>query len=264
MIDQDGIERPDSPDEHMLEIKHDTKKVQFDENYSFRPRNPFFKIWASIFRAIAICFFYPFMKIKYKLKIIGKENLKKLKKQAFIMTCNHVHVFDDVAIGTNVFPFRKIYFTTLDRNIRRPCVGFFLRSLGGIPIPVESLSGMKKFNADINYLLKKGKPVLYNPESAMWPYYRGIRPFKRGAFVMAAKNDVPVLPIVVTFKRKPKKNGKYKYQIYYTISQPIVGDRLLPEKVLSESLMNQTYEVTKKIIDDFYQEEEKGYQKKTS
>lgn len=262
MIDKDGIERPDKPDENILKIKHDKRNLNFDSTYNFRPRNIFFRLWSMFFRGLAIAVFNPFMVFKYKMKTYGAENLKTLKKQgkkSFVITCNHVHMFDDVSIGSNLFCWRKIYFTTLDRNIRRRFVGFFLRSLGGIPIPSSSISGMKKFNEDISFLLKKGKPVLYNPEASLWPYYREIRPFKRGAFVTAVNNDVPVLPIVVTFKRKKKRNGKYKYKLYFTICPHIEADKSLSVKQATEKLMNQTYETTVKVADDFYKSQDCGF-----
>lgn len=260
MIDKDGIQRPDTPDGHILERKNQKRKIQFDESYNFRPRNIFFRIWAGVFRALAIAVFNPFIRAKYGLKCFEKQNIKKLKGKPYIITVNHVHMFDDLSIGTNLYAWRKIYFTTLDQNIRRPMIGFFLRSLGGIPIPVESIDGMKKFNDDISYLLKKGKIVLYNPEGALWPYYREIRPFKRGAFSLAVKNDVPVLPLVMTFKRKKKRNGKFKYKIFYTACEPVYADKTLAtlhqqSKKMQEQVYNATVEANKK----FYQSQDCGY-----
>ncbi len=260
MIDKDGILRPDKSDENVLELKNQKRKVMFDEKYSFRPRNIFFRMWAAFFRALAITVFNPFMVFKYHMCTFGGENIKKLRKQGFVMTCNHVHMFDDLSIGTNLFCWRKIYFTTLDANIRRPMIGFFLRSLGGIPIPAESLSGMKKFNEDVGTLLKKKKPVLYNPEAALWPYYREIRTFKRGAFSMAVKNDVPVLPIVVLFKRQKKKNGKFKYRIFFAVCQPVEIDKTLPdERSRSEKLQKQVYETTKRVAEEWYAIQDCGF-----
>lgn len=260
MIDKDGIQRPDTPDGHILERKNQKRKIQFDASYNFRPRNIFFRIWAGVFRALAIAVFNPFIRAKYGLKCFEKHNIKKLKGKPYIITVNHVHMFDDLSIGTNLYAWRKIYFTTLDQNIRRPMIGFFLRSLGGIPIPVESIDGMKKFNDDISYLLKKGKIVLYNPEGALWPYYREIRPFKRGAFSLAVKNDVPVLPLVMTFKRKKKRNGKFKYKIFYTACEPVYADKTLAtlhqqSKKMQEQVYNATVEANKK----FYQSQDCGY-----
>ncbi len=260
MIDKDGIERPDSLDEHILKIQHDKRKIVFDGDYNFRPRSIFFRIWAWIFRALAIAVFNPILALKYKLTSFNYKSIKKFKGKAFVMTCNHVHMLDDLAIGTNLFCWRKVYYTTLDRNIKRPLVGFWLRSLGGIPIPSESISGMKKFNDDISYLLKHGKPILYNPEGALWPYYREIRPYKKGAFSMAVKNDVPILPLVVLFKRKKKRNGKFKYILMYAICDPIEIDKSLPdERSQIAKLMEQTHDLTERIAREWYEIQDCGF-----
>jgi 1-acyl-sn-glycerol-3-phosphate acyltransferase len=260
MIDKDGIERPDKLDEHILEIKNEKRKVKFDGNYSFRPRNIFFRAWCAFFRGLAIIFFNPFMKLRYNMWTFGAHNAKKLKGKPFIITCNHVHFFDDISIGTNLFCWRKIYFTTLENNIRRPMIGFFLRSLGGIPIPTQSLSGTKKFNDDISSLLSKNKPILYNPEGALWPNYREIRPYKRGAFSMAVKNDVPILPLVLLFKRKQKRNGKFKYYLYFAMCDPIEIDKSLPdERSQSTKLMEETYAVTTRVAREWYEIQDCGF-----
>lgn len=261
MIDKDGILRPDSLDGHVMEIKNQTREVKFDETYSFRPRNIFFRAWAAFFRALAICVFNPYMVLKYHMVTFNGHSQRKLRKKAFIVTCNHVSYFDDLSIGTNLFAWRKIYFTTLDSNIRRPAIGFFLRSLGGIPIPAESLSGMKKFNEDVSTLLKKKKPVLYNPEGSLWPNYREIRPFKRGAFTMAVKNDVPVVPIVLLFKAKKKKNGKMSYKYNFAICNPVEIDKSLPdERSQSQKMMETVYETTKRVAEEFYAIQNCGFE----
>lgn len=261
MLDKDGIERPEKLDENILQIKNAKRKVRFDDKYSFRPRNIFFRMWSAFFRGLAIMAFNPFMVLRYKMWTFGSKNKKMLKNKPFIMTCNHVHIFDDLSIGSNLFAWRKIYFTTLDRNIKRPMIGFFLRSLGGIPIPNESISGMKKYNEDISFLLKKkNKPILFNPEGALWPFYREIRPYKRGAFVTAVKNDVPVLPLVVLFRRKKKRNGKFRYNIFFAMCKPIAIDHTLPdEKSKSQKLMKQTYAVTKRVAEEFYSIQDCGF-----
>jgi len=259
MIDRDGFERPDIADEHMMEIKNTTRYVSFDGSYPFRPRNIFFRMWAAFFRIVAICFYNPFARLFYRIKIIGKEKLKPFRSKGFIMTINHVHLMDDLCVGTNIFPGRKIYFTTLSLNIKRPMIGFWLRSLGGIPIPNESISGNRKFNEDITYLLKHNKPVLYNPEGSLWFNYRDIRPFKRGAFVMAVRNDVPVIPIALTFRRRKKRNGKFKYYITYTICDPLYHEKGLSEKEASERLMAKAQKVTEKTVEDFYKNNDCGF-----
>ena len=259
MIDKDGIVRPDGVDQHVLEIKHETRKVKFDDSYDYKPRNIFFRMWAAFFRFLAILVFNPYMVLSRDMRSYGNENRNKLKGKGFVMTCNHVSVFDDLSIGTNLFCWRKIYYTTLSRNIKRPMIGFFLRSLGGIPIP-NTISGMKKFNEDISEILKENKPVIFNPEGSLWPNYREVRPFKRGAFVTAVKNDVPVLPIVVLFKRKKKRNGKFKYKLIFAMCEPVYADKSLPdEKSQSEKMMKQVYETTKRVAKEWYEIQDCGF-----
>lgn len=261
MIDKDGIQRPDKLDENVLEIKNTTRKIKFNDQYDFKPRNIFFRMWAAFFRAIAICFFNPYMVFKYKMRAYSSVPGKLLKHKPFVMTCNHVHMFDDVSVGTNLFCWRKIYFTTLQQNIQRPMIGFFLRSLGGIPIPATSISGTKKFNADLAEILKKNRPVLYNPEGSLWPYYREIRPYKRGAFATAVKNDVPILPIVLLFKRRKKRNNKFSYSLTFAICNLIYADKTLPdEKSQSAKMMEQTYLTTKRVAEEWYAIQDCGFE----
>ena len=57
MIDKDGIERPDSPDGHILERKNQKRKVKFDGKYSYRPRNIFFSRLGCLFSRLGnMCF----------------------------------------------------------------------------------------------------------------------------------------------------------------------------------------------------------------
>jgi len=259
MIDRDGIERPDNPSEHMLTIKNTNRKVKFDENYSFRPRNIFQRMWLRFFRRLAITVFHVHWDFAQSVKLRNKKNLMGLRKKGFVIVVNHVNLFDDVSVCSTIFHWRMVYFTTLEQNIRRPMIGFYLRSLGGIPIPVSSVSGMRKFESDVSELLKKGIPVIYNPETALWPYYREIRPFKRGAFSMAVKSDVPILPITITFKRKKKRNGKFKYKMFLNIGTLIERDKNLSDKEASEKLMNDTHEYMSKVAKEFYESEKCGF-----
>ncbi len=259
MIDKDGIERPDDEHGHVLKQKHQKRKVKFDEKYPFRPRNVFFRIWSVIVRGIAICVFNPYMALKKGMYAFGTENRKKMRRKPFIITCNHVSIFDDLAIGTNVFCWRKVYFTTLEANIRRPMIGFLIRSFGGIPIPIQSISGTKKYNEDLSCLLKKKKPIIFNPEEALWPHYREVREFKRGAFLVAVRNDVPVLPIVALFKRKQKKNGKFKYKMFFAICKPVEADKSLSERAASEKLMRQVNETTRRVAKEWYEIQDCGF-----
>lgn len=260
VIDKDGIERPDNPEEHMMTFGKKLRKVKIDGNYPYRPRNIFFRMWAAFFRSFTISLLCPYFFWSGKVRVTGRQNLKGLRRRAFVVVCNHVTLIDDLSIGTNILNMRKIYFTTLQQNIQHKATGFWLRSLGGIPIPVGSVAGMRKFDEDLSYLLQHKKPIIYNPETALWPKYRGVRPFKRGAFVTAVKNDVPVLPVAITMKRKQKKNGKYRYRYIFNILPLIYADKSLTQKEASEKLLNETHSIIEKTVQEYYQNNECGFE----
>lgn len=265
MIDEDGIERPDNPNEHMMSFGNNkTRKVKIDGSYPYRPRNIFFRMWAAFFRFLTIAVLCPYFILSGKVKVRNRKNLKGLRRRAFVVVCNHVTMIDDLSIGTNILNMRKIYFTTLQQNIQHKSTGFWLRSLGGIPIPVNSVAGMRKFDEDLSYLLQHKKPVIYNPEAALWPKYRGVRPFKRGAFVTAVKNDVPVMPVAITMVRKQKKNGKYKYRYIFHILPLIYPDKDVSQKDASEKLLNETHSIIEKTVQEFYQNNKCGFEDEKS
>ena len=103
MIDKDGIERPDDENAHMKPLKKGKRKVKFDESYNYRIRNPFYRFWTAVYRAIAIIFINPWMFMTNRIKICNKKYIKTLRKKGFVCVINHVDYIDDLCAGTNVF-----------------------------------------------------------------------------------------------------------------------------------------------------------------
>lgn len=262
MIDKDGIERPDDPNAHMVESPMAPVDKEIDENYNFINKNIFFRIWSRLLRRVGIIFLGPWIKRRYRLKIVGKENIKLVRRKGVMVTVNHVHNFDNVLVGSRLLRHRKCYFITLKDNINMPFLGFMLRSLGGIPIPTNR-HAMPMFENTIDELLKKKKAIIICPEASLWPYYRGIRPFKKGAFRFAARNDVPVLPVVISFRRKLRKKqakrGKIKYKYYFTVfvGKPLYADENLKGASKVMELSERTHKFYEDTMNAFYAEEEK-------
>lgn len=176
-------------------------------------------------------------------KIVGKENLKEVKKTGVVITSNHVHLTDAPLLATRLFGIkRKVRIVMLSENMDIPVAGPFMEALGCVPLG-DTISGMKNFNAHINSLLQKKKPVLIFPETALWPYYRKIRPFSRGPFMFSVNNNVPILPVVITFRTR--KNGKQKMLV--NILKPIY-----PKDKNSKELLEEVQLVYQNFAGDFY------------
>jgi 1-acyl-sn-glycerol-3-phosphate acyltransferase len=72
---------------------------------------------------------------------------------------------------------------------------------------------MMKFTSAVNTLLKRGESILIYPEQAMWWNYRGVRPFKVGAFKLAFRAGVPVLPIFISMRHDASKLDENGYPV---------------------------------------------------
>lgn len=201
----DSSKYPSDPEQHMLTLKKKPHKP-IDGKYKYQRKNPFYIAGSFLLRQIAKLVLPIWAKCSTHYKIVGRENLKPLRKSGFVIISNHVNFLDAPVICAAVFPQKKVHFLTLSENMDISA-GPFLRALGSIPV-ADTLSGMKKMKKHISYLLAKGKPVLVYPEMALWHEYRGIRPFHKGGFNFAIENDVPILPIIITFRTR--KNGKQK------------------------------------------------------
>ena len=178
-----------------------------------------YKVLSSILYVIAYPIIFLLTKLWHGLKIEGRENLDKVGDE-YITVANHINMIDCAMITLSIFP-RIPYFLTLQSNLEIPIIKYLVMLLRGIPIP-RNKSGKEKMVNTIDGLLKKGEVVGIYPEGELIPYYEGIREFKNGAFNFAVKNQVPILPIVFTY-REPEgiiRFIKKKPFITLTILEP--------------------------------------------
>lgn len=178
-----------------------------------------YKILSSLLYLIAYPILFLLTKIWMGLKIEGRENLSKVGDE-YITVANHINMIDCAMITLSIFP-RIPYFLTLQSNLEIPIIKYLVMLFRGIPIP-RSKTGKEKMVNTIDALLKNGEVVGIYPEGHLIPYYDGIREFKNGAFNFAVKNQVPILPIVFSY-REPEgiiKKIKKKPFITLTILEP--------------------------------------------
>lgn len=175
-----------------------------DESFPYLPG--FFtniKYW--FFRNIVLRPFSKSVNKKYfHTKVVGRENLRGIKNAVFI--CNHVNKYDglafDYAIG-----FRKCKIMVAEFNNREGMLGTLMRADGILPFKPQGAC-IKQFTKAVNYYLTHKVPVLFFPEGSEWFCYKKPRPFANGAFHYAATNNVPVVPMFITFSLSPDEATK--------------------------------------------------------
>lgn len=153
------------------------------------------------------------------LKIEGRKNLNKLGDE-YITVANHINMIDCAMVALSIFP-RIPYFLTLQTNLEIPFIKYIVMLLKGIPIP-KDINDKKKMINTVDGLLKNGQVVGIYPEGHLIPYYDGLREFKDGAFNFSVKNQVPILPILFTYREVEgiRKLIKKKPFITLTILEP--------------------------------------------
>ena len=227
---ENNEEAIEEPTENVMEVWHPLK-FDVNEKYKYVPTNIFFRIISWIvYYIIAVPILSILLKLVYDLKIEGKENIKNLQGGA-ITVSNHVLVLDCAMVGLAVCGKKKIFYTTQSESFQIPFVRKLIKLLRAIPIP-KGVKNKERMVKEISNLLKDNKFVHFYPEAILYPYCNKIRHFKNGAFDLAIKNDVPVVPIVIKF-RQPKgirKILKRKKDATLKILEPIYFENILKEE----------------------------------
>ena len=225
---------PELTDKHYLEI-HKDRGFVFDTKYPYIDKSGWFRFKQKMARLLLNVVVFPLATIRLGLKIEGRENLKKHKNiidDGVISVCNHVHMWDYIAIMRGIRPV-KPNLLAWDKNINGEN-GTLIRMVGGIPIPEKTVAGQKAFLKAISSLLNEDHGWLHiYAEGSMWEYYQPIRPFKRGAAMIAVSNDKPIIPLAFSYREPSwiRKSVFHQPGVFTLhIGEPIFPDRSLKPK----------------------------------
>lgn len=206
----------------------------YDVNFPYRLKDKKSKFISFIFRLLILIIVKPFCYFRYLLVIKGKSNYRKYKKlakrKAMITISNHTTEWDILFVMTSRF-FHFAEFPIWQEGAESKG-GNFYRHAGGIVLPTSSYKGMNYAYNSMKEVLKENKWLHIFPEAACWSFYPAIRPFRIGAFKLAVEENLPILPMVVKY-RKPnfiyrlfKKHPNAKL----IIGEPIASDESLEIK----------------------------------
>lgn len=247
LVDEDVI----VPTNTHLNPECNILKFSIKDNYKFIKNGILFRIFSFLTYILAIIVFLPITKIAYGLKINGRKNLKLVKNAIFVS--NHICTLDFISIFTHVTIKHRPYIIANHRPFHMPIVRHLVKLLRAIPLP-ETPTSTKRFIKEVNNSLSKGSSLLIFPEGAMWNYYHKIRPFMSGAFRFSIKNNVDIVPLVLTY-RKPN--------LFYRIfgrKKPLITINILPpiqpniqagtEKEQEQYLREFTYQTMSKFFQE--------------
>lgn len=171
---------------------------------------------------LAIPLLYLWSRVILGTRIEGARNLRGLKGSLTI--CNHVHSLDSVLVALAAFP-RKLVFPTLPSNLNTLWPGKVIRLLGGVAIS-DKPNQLRIFMDEMEYQLRMGRVIHFFPEGELAAYDSSLRPFKNGAFHLAAQADVPIVPMTITFKPTSGLRRLFHHRL---VMKLIVGKPIYPK-----------------------------------
>jgi 1-acyl-sn-glycerol-3-phosphate acyltransferase len=133
-----------------------------------------------------------------RLHVRGQEHLIS-SETPVILVSNHASYLDSIPL-TAALPIDYAYVVKQEVG-SWPIFRTIIHRLGHVLLdrsdPKGSLAGTEKLRQN----LRKGRSVLFFPEGT-FTAATGLRPFKLGAFKLAAENDLPVVPIALVGTRR--------------------------------------------------------------
>ena len=182
-------------------------------------RYRWFRLASRVFYTAAIPVLFVWVCVFNGGRVTGAQNMKGLKSAVTI--CNHVHTMDSALVAVAFYP-RKLVFPTMPEKVDYLFPGIFMSLLGCISVP-RARNETNSFFEELETFLTEGRVVHFFPEGFISHYGSELQEFKRGAFHLAARAHVPILPITISFH---KPCGFYrllrrKPVMYLTIGEPM-------------------------------------------
>jgi len=134
----------------------------------------------------------------YRIQIEGRENLRDSCRA--VLVSNHTLVLDPGVIAHAIRP-RRTYFTMLEETALIPYLGTFVRLLGGIPIP-ESAGALRSLGTAADTALRTLGLIHFFPEGECYQWSQELAPFHPGAFLLACRLRLPVIPITTVLRER--------------------------------------------------------------
>ena len=158
---------------------------------------PGFPPFTILFRFV-MAVMRPFDWLVYRIRIAGRENLRRLG--GAVLVSNHTLLLDPVIVA-HAIGRRRTYFTMLEDTALIPFLGTFVRLLGGVPIPerpgaLRALDGAAREAMDVLGLIH------FFPEGECYRGCQEIQPFHPGAFLLACRLNVPVIPVTTVLHER--------------------------------------------------------------
>ncbi|MCQ2143497.1 MAG: 1-acyl-sn-glycerol-3-phosphate acyltransferase [Bacteroidales bacterium] len=234
----------DDPSRKVAPVKPFVKKIDFDGTYPYLDDSFNYKLNSFICYTGLWSLAFLLNRIRYGLRIEGRSRLRRYRrlfKDGAMTVCNHVYRWDMICV-LQAIRFRRSWIPMFAPHFLG-ADSWFMRYIGGIPVP-EDRAGLRRFNEAFDELHRRKAWMHVFPESSSWKFYAPVRPFHIGAFNMAYKYDLPVIPCVISFRERTglyKLFGSGEPLVTIHVGTPVVPDRSRSRKEEAERLRDESH-----------------------
>ena len=197
---------------------------------------------------------------KKKLYLRPTEGIEHLAsvEGGCVITCNHFHPYDSFMMQ-KVFDASKrrgkMYRVIREGNYTSfpGFYGMLMRNCDTLPLSSDP-AAMKLFLKAVRRALGEENALLIYAEQSLWWNYRKPKPLKLGAFEMAVRSGVPVVPCFITFL-DTDRIGEDGFPILdYTphLGAPIYPDPTLPKREAAEKMRAENEAFCRAVYERVY------------
>lgn len=200
------------------------KKEKEEKNYAKRYAHEY-HIWRFLFQLFSIYIAYPFLKIVYNYKVIGKENIPKGAK--YIYSANHVSMFDPVLLSLSVH--KPIAYMAKQELFGKGKLAWWIKRLGAISVN-RSKPEIATFKTVREIFKTKDWSLGIFPQGGIKDNKK-IENIQKGFAVIAKNAKADIVPVsIVGFEGYTKKPFAQNMKII--INKPI-SHELSVEEIMS-------------------------------
>ncbi len=207
-----------------------------------------------VYHHLAWFLFYLFYRLKYKLRIYGRENIPK--KGCFIVAPNHESHLDPPLIGV-VFIRPLRYFAKIEL-FKYPVFSMLIRSMGAVPISPNPRD-LKRLFRWTKYFADTKQPFVIFPEGRRTKDGE-LQPGRPGIGFIVQQTRLPVVPVYIdgTFEALPIGSSWLSpSRITVRIGSPIdfvsklnIEPSNKMDKELAQQISNQIMEEIKRLKEE--------------
>lgn len=216
--------------------------IRIDASYRYLHKSPAWHLAEGlVYRVIMTPLAAVWCRIKYRVRIVGKESLRQIRKEkaGCFLYGNHTLMDGDAFLpSVCTFP-QKAAVVVSAENLSVPLTKPWIELCGAIPVP-NTPSGARPFLNALKWHMQRGHAVTVYPEAHLWPYCTFIRNYPADSFRYPVRLRVPAFAMTVVHRTPASPRHKYPSVTVY-LDGPFYADPSLSEREQAQALRNRIH-----------------------